>query len=50
VGVDVLDALADVERVVVLLAALVGVQGLAIAERPLALTAPSMGSLGCGGS
>ena len=39
VGVDVLDAGPDVERVVVLLGLLVGVERLAEAERPLALAA-----------
>ena len=38
-GVDVLDPGADVQRVVVLLGLLVGVQRLAVAERPLALAA-----------
>ena len=38
-GVDVLDAGANVERVVVLLGLLVGVQRLAVTERPLALGA-----------
>jgi hypothetical protein len=49
VGVDVLDAVADVERVVVLLAPLVGVEGLAVAERPLPLTASRVAALGGGG-
>src|SRR5690606_2448460 len=39
VGVDVLDAGAHVERVVVLLGLLVGVEGLAVAVGPLALAA-----------
>ena len=39
VGVDVLDPGPDVERVVVLLGLLVGVERLAVAERPLALAA-----------
>src|SRR5690606_27472950 len=38
-GVDVLDPRADVETVVVLLGALVGVQRLAVTELPLALAA-----------
>ena len=38
-GVDVLDPGPDVERVVVLLGLLVGVQRLAVAERPLTLAA-----------
>ncbi len=48
VGVDVLDPRADVERVVVLLGLLVGVQRLAVAERPLALAALGPGTAGCG--
>ena len=43
VGVDVLDAGPDVERVVVLLGLLVGVERLAVAERPLALAALAPG-------
>ena len=42
-GVDVLDPGPHVERVVVLLELLVGVQRLAVAERPLALTAARSG-------
>ena len=47
-GVDVLDAGADVERVVVLLGLLVGVQRLAVAQRPLALAALGARSTGSG--
>ena len=45
-GVDVLDPGADVEPVVVLLDLLVGVERLAVAERPLALAALALGRLG----
>ena len=51
-GVDVLDPGPDVERVVVLLGLLVGVQRLAVAERPLALALlarrPGAGAGGAG--
>ena len=48
VRVDVLDTGADVERVVVLLGLLVGVQRLAVAQRPLALAALGARSTGSG--
>ena len=48
VGVDVLDAGPHVERVVVLLGLLVGVERLAVAERPLAFAAWSLGGLRLG--
>ena len=44
-GVDVLDARPHVERVVVLLGLLVGVERLAVAERPLALAAWTLDGL-----
>ena len=44
-GVDVLDAVPHVERIVVLLGLLVGVERLAVAECPLALTAGALGGL-----
>ncbi len=49
-GVDVLDAGPDVERVVVLLGLLVGVQRLAVAERPLALAALGPGAARAAGT
>ena len=48
-GVDVADPGFDVERVVVLLGLLVGVQRLAVAESPLALTALGAGAGGARG-
>ena len=47
-GIHVLDARPDVERVVVLLGLLVGVQRLPIAERPLALALGALGGLRLG--
>jgi hypothetical protein len=48
VRVDVLDAGADVQRVVVLLGLLVRVERLAVAQRPLALAATAAGRTGGG--
>src|SRR5690606_15775266 len=47
-GVDVLDAGTDVEPVVVLLRALVGVEGLAVAQLPLAFAALALHGRGGG--